>query len=286
MSGGYMSDEVRTDNANSGRANAVRFIRDPGGWMVPTLISGVLHGAAVLMLWGGGWPEPQANAPAPRVQTQLMTLTYEVAEPLPAVAPPPVKPPPVEPPPAIEPEPIVDQAAIARKRLDEQARKREEEHRKEEQRKEEERREEVRQEQLAEKKRLAEQQRQHEQELARQQAEEDRRAEQRARQAQAQAAADAEAEFMAQYQPITKAPPAYPRRALDSRIEGDCTVSYTVTPDGRVSKPTVLEEACDDPIFIRPSLQAASAFHYQPRIVNGRAVAVHDVRNTFRYRIQ
>src|SRR5699024_1527497 len=133
-----------------------------------------------------------------------------------------------------------------------------------------------------------------EQELAQQQEqqriqEEQQRArdeQQRLAAARAQAEADAEAAAMAQYQPIHKAPPAYPRRALDSKVEGDCTVVYTVTPEGRVSKPSVVEEACDDPLFIRPSLQAASAFRYQPRIVNGRAVAVHDVRNTFRYRIQ
>ena len=111
--------------------------------------------------------------------------------------------------------------------------------------------------------------------------------------AQARALADAdaarrtaEAAAIAQYQPISKQPPAYPRRALDRQLEGDCTVVYTVTSNGRVSNPQVVEGACDDLLFERPSLAAAKAFRYQPRVINGQAVAVPEVRNTFRYRIQ
>jgi len=40
------------------------------------------------------------------------------------------------------------------------------------------------------------------------------------------------------------------------------------------------------PLFIRPSLAAANTFRYPPRIVEGRAVAVPAVRNTFHCRIQ
>lgn len=264
---------------------SARLLRGAEGWLLPAAVSALLHGVAVLMLWGGGWQQPEIDAPAARVQTQLVMLSYEVAvaEPEPPPAPFPMMEPPVaESPAAVAPEPAVDQGLIARQRLEQEERERDAQRQeaKRKERQEEERREEERQRLEQELAQQQEQQRiQEEQQRARDE-------QQRLAAARAQAEADAKAAAMAQYQPVHKAPPAYPRRALDSRIEGDCTVVYTVTPEGRVSKPSVVEEACDDPIFIRPSLQAASAFRYQPRIVNGRAVAVHDVRNTFRYRIQ
>jgi protein TonB len=39
-------------------------------------------------------------------------------------------------------------------------------------------------------------------------------------------------------------------------------------------------------LFIRPSLAAVNTFRYPPSIVEGRAVAVPAVRNTFHCRIQ
>ncbi|WP_312966622.1 energy transducer TonB, partial [Stutzerimonas kunmingensis] len=100
----------------------------------------------------------------------------------------------------------------------------------------------------------------------------------RARQAAAAEAASR------QYLPIAKKPPVYPQRALDAGLQGSCTVSYTVDVDGRVRSPEVVGDC--HPLFIRPSLTAAKSFRYQPRIVDGRAVAVPDVKNTFHYRIE
>jgi TonB family protein len=100
----------------------------------------------------------------------------------------------------------------------------------------------------------------------------------RARQAEAAAAASR------QYLPIAKDAPSYPQRALDKGIEGTCTVSYSVNPQGRIENPKALDDC--HPLFIRPSLTAAKSFRYQPRIVNGRAVTVSEVKNTFHYRIQ
>ncbi|MFA5631980.1 MAG: energy transducer TonB [Porticoccaceae bacterium] len=247
--------------AETDRNIVMRVIREHSSWLIPAVASALLHGAAAWVLLGGWWQGAAIDAPATRIQTQLMTLTYEVAEP---------EPPPVpEVKPAPPPEPVPDEAVVARKRLEEE-----------------------RERQLREKQHTEQVRQEKEQELAEQRAREERRAEEqrRAQEAEQQrlaaARARAEAAAMAQYQPINKSPPAYPRRALEKRIEGNCTVTYTVTPDGRVNKPRVIEDACDDPIFIRPSLEAARAFRYQPRIVNGQAVAVDDVRNTFRYRIQ
>jgi protein TonB len=87
-----------------------------------------------------------------------------------------------------------------------------------------------------------------------------------------------------QYQPLSKEAPDYPERALDKNIEGDCSVEYTVNTQGRVENPRVLD-GCH-PLFMRPSLAAANTFRYQPRIVEGKAVAVPAVRNTFHFRIK
>ena len=148
-----------------------------------------------------------------------------------------------------------------------------------------------------EQQRLRDKQREQQRQRERQERLEAERREQLAREAQqreqtAQAAAAAErarrAEAAAttsrQYLPIAKAAPDYPSRALDKGIEGTCTVSYSVNPQGRIENPKALEDC--HPLFIRPSLTAAKSFRYQPRIVDGRAVTVPEVKNTFHYRIQ
>lgn len=98
------------------------------------------------------------------------------------------------------------------------------------------------------------------------------------------AAATAAATDQRAYQPLVKPAPDYPARALDLEIEGDCTVEYAVGPDGRTEDPRVVGDC--HPLFVRPSLQAARAFRYAPRIVDGLAVRVPAVRNTFHYRIE
>ncbi|WP_211091459.1 energy transducer TonB [Pseudothauera rhizosphaerae] len=86
------------------------------------------------------------------------------------------------------------------------------------------------------------------------------------------------------YLPVEKRAPAYPPRAEELGIQGDCTVSYTVNAQGRVEDPQAQEDC--HPLFVRPSIAAARAFRYEPRIVDGRAVAVPGIRNTFHYRLK
>lgn len=248
-------------------------------WLLPAAATVLLHGGAFWMLYSSWSPEPPASAPPSVMVMQLVTLPHPAPEPPapPIIKPEPLPEPVVEAAPPAPPEPQVDQAEIARKRLaEQQQREREEQQPLAEQRQRQEREQ--------------EQERQRQQARA-QQEQQQREAEQRAQAEQQRLAAEAarraaEAAAIAQYQPISKKPPAYPRRALDRGLEGDCTVTYTVTEEGRVRDPEVVEGACDDPLFVRPSLAAAKSFRYQPRTVNGERVAVADVRNTFRYRIQ
>lgn len=257
----------------------------PRSWLLPMVATLVLHTAAAWGLYASWSPEPPAGHSQPVMITQLVTLPAPAPEPEP-VPPPAVEPVAVDPEPApaqIE-EPQIDHAAIARKRLEEQQQK-EHKERAEQQRLAEQRRQQ-------EQERERERERERQQQLAREQQERER-AEQQRQAAEAQARANAEAArraakaaAIAQYQPISKQPPSYPRRALDRGLEGDCTVIYTVTREGRVNNPQVVEGACDDPLFERPSLTAARSFRYQPRLIDGQPVDVPGIRNTFRYRIQ
>lgn len=87
-----------------------------------------------------------------------------------------------------------------------------------------------------------------------------------------------------QYFPVEKTPPSYPRRALKNGVQGSCTVSYTVNKEGRVESPKALSDC--HAFFINPSIRATKGFRYTPRIVNGKAVSVPNVKNTFQYRIE
>ncbi|KRP48200.1 outer membrane transport energization protein TonB [Pseudomonas libanensis] len=203
-----------------------------------------------------GWSTPMPVVDAPRVMhTQLVMLPAAPApEPLVATSVPP-EPEPVPAKPRVDPQVQVqklEKAALARKRVEEKKAEQQQE-------------------------RLATEQRNRE--LEQQRLDQQRLAAEKARAAKPAPAFDSR-----QYQPLSKAAPDYPERALDKNIEGDCTLEYSVNIQGRVENPKVLD-GCH-PLFIRPSLAAANTFRYQPRIVDGKAVVVPAVRNTFHYRIK
>ncbi|MCF5053782.1 TonB family protein [Pseudomonas syringae] len=218
---------------------------------------------AVLML---GWSAEKPPVDAPRVMHTQLVMMRPAPEPAPvpepvAVAPPEpvVVPAPVPAKPTIDPQiqaQKLEKAALARKRVEDKK---------------------IEQQQQ----RLATEQRNRE--LEQQRLDQARLAAEKPRVA-TPAPAPAPAFDSRQYQPLSKQAPDYPERALDKNIEGDCSVEYTVNPQGRVENPKVLD-GCH-PLFIRPSLAAANTFRYQPRIVDGQAVAVPAVRNTFHYRIK
>jgi periplasmic protein TonB len=234
-----------------------------------------LHGLAVGLLLAN-WAVETPSAPKVKtISMQLVTLPappVDIPQPVPVAAPEPQVPEVPTPAPQVDPAIVqqLGQAALARKRAEQrelaQERQRLERQREEQARAERQRREQEQQRQAAEQ--LAAQQRQQAAAAAAEQA----------RLAEAAAAASR------QYLPIAKQAPSYPRRALDQGIQGECTVSYTVNAQGRVEAPKVVGDC--HPLFIRPSLQAAQSFRYQPRVVDGRAVAVPEVKNTFTYRIE
>lgn len=87
-----------------------------------------------------------------------------------------------------------------------------------------------------------------------------------------------------EYLPIVKVAPVYPRRALQRGIEGTVLVEFTVTKQGSVQDPVVLEANPPD-IFNQAAIDAALKFKYKPRVINGEPAAVSGVQNLIRFEI-
>ena len=271
------SDNSLNDTLNAAERSVPS---SPRVWLMPLSATLLLHAGAAGLIYLGWQPaQPPAPEASRSIKTQLVMIPTQAAptpEPTPIVEstpePVPVKPLPEpvvqtpavpRPTPAPKPTPQVskpDLAAIARKELEQQ--QRELTQQREDQRV------------AAEAQQVAQQARQ-------------RAAEQMAEQQRAQlAAAAAEKAEIRSYAPINKSAPDYPRRALSRQLEGDCTVEYTVLQNGQVKDPRIVPGACEEQIFVRPSLAAAKDFIYKPRMINGQAVSVPGVRNTFRYRME
>ena len=87
------------------------------------------------------------------------------------------------------------------------------------------------------------------------------------------------------YLPIVKVAPIYPNRALSRGVEGYCVVQYTVTRQGTIKDPFVVEDQCTSSLFHSASVNAAMKFKYKPRVIDGNAVEVPGVQNKFTYEI-
>ena len=91
----------------------------------------------------------------------------------------------------------------------------------------------------------------------------------------------------ADYQPLFKRTPTYPRSALARRIEGYVLVEFTVDDMGFVRDPSILEsKAGRTPAggayaedLEAAAVEAVRKFRYAPKYVDGEAVAVDGVRN-------
>ena len=81
-----------------------------------------------------------------------------------------------------------------------------------------------------------------------------------------------------EYLPIVKVAPIYPRRALSRGIEGYVIVEFTVTRNGSVSNPIVVE-AEPPKIFDKAAVDAALKFKYKPRVIDGEPTEVEGVQN-------
>lgn len=88
-----------------------------------------------------------------------------------------------------------------------------------------------------------------------------------------------------EYLPIVKIAPQYPRRALDKNIEGYVIVEYTVTRQGTVKDPVVIE-ANPESIFNEAAIKSVLRYKYKPRVVNGEPVEVAGVRTKINFELE
>jgi periplasmic protein TonB len=85
------------------------------------------------------------------------------------------------------------------------------------------------------------------------------------------------------YMPIVQVAPQYPRRAADLGLEGYVLLEFTVTREGTVRDPQVIESS--DSLFDRAAIEAVLRFRYRPRVIDGEAVEVPGVKFRITFRL-
>ena len=100
-----------------------------------------------------------------------------------------------------------------------------------------------------------------------------------------------------EYIPLFKVQPIYPRRAQERGTEGYAITSFTITETGTVEDAVALEGYCGDPedpnaemrvcsIFNSASVRASLKLKYKPKIVDGKATAVPEVKHRFTFKME
>ncbi len=87
-----------------------------------------------------------------------------------------------------------------------------------------------------------------------------------------------------EYLPIVKVAPQYPSRASSRGIEGYVILQYTVTKQGTVENPVVVEAEPAN-IFNRAAIKSALRYKYKPRVEDGVPMAVHGVRTRITFKL-
>ncbi len=87
-----------------------------------------------------------------------------------------------------------------------------------------------------------------------------------------------------EFLPIVKVAPQYPSRASSRGIEGFVLLEYTVTKQGTVLNPVVIE-AVPSKIFNRAAINSALRYKYKPRVVDGVPQDVHGVRTKITFQL-
>ncbi|MFQ3243871.1 MAG: protein TonB [Arenicella sp.] len=87
-----------------------------------------------------------------------------------------------------------------------------------------------------------------------------------------------------EFLPIFRAPPIFPRRALERGICGWVELSYTVTSAGTVTDAIVVKSSSS--MFERNAVKAAEKYKYKPRQVGGKPVDVEGVQILISFNVE
>ena len=87
-----------------------------------------------------------------------------------------------------------------------------------------------------------------------------------------------------EFLPIVKVAPQYPSRAASRGIEGYVLLEYTVTKQGTVLNPVVIE-AVPSSIFNKAAIRSALRYKYKPRVVDGVPQDVPGVRTRITFQL-
>ncbi len=81
-------------------------------------------------------------------------------------------------------------------------------------------------------------------------------------------------------QPLVRIEPIYPPRAQEAGREGTCKATFDVSADG---KPYNVAVTCTSSMFTRAATRAVEKWKYNPKIVDGKAVARRGVITDFTF---
>jgi protein TonB len=87
-----------------------------------------------------------------------------------------------------------------------------------------------------------------------------------------------------EYLPIVRVEPIYPTRAASRGIEGYVIVEFTVTENGSVRDPIIVE-AEPSSIFDRAAERAVLKWKFKPRVVDGNPVEVPGVQTQLTFKL-
>jgi|TARA_B110000495_G_scaffold197532_1_gene207961 TonB family protein len=90
--------------------------------------------------------------------------------------------------------------------------------------------------------------------------------------------------FEDNYYPIKQYSPVYPKRAIEKGIEGCVMIQLTVTKEGSTRDVEVLWSV-PPRIFDKAAIRAGKKFKYKPRVFNGKAIEVTNVKSISVFRI-
>jgi len=84
--------------------------------------------------------------------------------------------------------------------------------------------------------------------------------------------------------PLFRMAPQYPERAASRGIEGYVVMEFTITETGTVTNIKVVE-ANPPGMFDRAAIKAMEKWKYKPKIVDGKPVSRHGVRNQLTFKL-